>query len=55
MKAVQRVWTAGHERLAHLSSEGVNFIVEGSGHDIETDRPGRVVSAIAEVLSQVRP
>lgn len=52
MKAVQRVWTAGHDRLAQLSRVGVNFVVHNSGHYIQLDRPSVVISAIMEVISE---
>jgi pimeloyl-ACP methyl ester carboxylesterase len=54
MKAIQRVWEQGHDRIAHQSSIGVNFIVHHSGHFIQLDRPGVVTSAIAEVVSQTK-
>ncbi|MGB6985025.1 MAG: alpha/beta hydrolase [Candidatus Aquilonibacter sp.] len=54
MTAVDRVWTAGHDRVAQLSSVGVNFVVTQSGHSIQEDRPAVVASAIAEVMSQAR-
>lgn len=54
IKAIQRVWTAGHDRLARLSSVGVNLIVRHSGHFIQLDRPVVVISAVNEVVSQAR-
>lgn len=54
MRAVARVWTAGHDRLAGLSSVGVNSVIRHSEHDIELDRPGVVTAAIAKVVRQVR-
>jgi len=54
MQAVQRVSEEGHERLAQWSTVGVNFTVQHSGHDIQTERPAAVISAIAEVLDQAR-
>jgi pimeloyl-ACP methyl ester carboxylesterase len=54
MKAIQRAWTAGHNRIARLSSVGVNYIVHHSGHFIQEDRPSVVVSAVSEVVSQAR-
>ena len=54
MKAVNRVWTAGHDHLARLSSVGVNFVVSHTEHSIQLDRPTVVASAIAEVVSQLR-
>lgn len=53
-KAMEQVWNAGHDRIAHRSSVGVNFLVHHAGHFIQDDRPSVVVSAIAEVLSQAR-
>lgn len=54
MRAVDRVWTAGHDRLAHLSSVGVNFVVPHSEHYIQLDRPGVVTGAVLEVVRQAR-
>lgn len=54
MRAIQRVWTAGHDRLARLSSVGVDFTIHRTGHYIQVQQPAEVVSAIAEVVSQVR-
>ncbi|MGB6985290.1 MAG: alpha/beta hydrolase [Candidatus Aquilonibacter sp.] len=54
MEAVQRVSEEGHDRLAHLSSIGINFIVYHTGHDIQREHPSAVISAIAEVLDQAR-
>ncbi len=50
-KAMERAWNAGHERMARRSTVGVNFLVHGSGHFIQDDRPSVVISAVAEVLS----
>jgi len=54
MRAVDRVWTAGHDRLAHLSSVGVNFVIPHSEHDIQLNRPAVVTGAVAEVVSQAK-
>lgn len=54
LNAIERVWTAGHDRLARLSSVGANFVVHHSGHYIQIDRPSVVTSAISEVVSQAR-
>jgi pimeloyl-ACP methyl ester carboxylesterase len=54
MRAVQRVWTAGHDRLARLSSVGVNFVIPRSEHLIQIDRPTVVTAAVAEVVSQAK-
>ncbi len=52
MREVNRVWTAGHDRLAHLSTVGVNFVITHSEHFIQLDQPAVVTGAIAEVISQ---
>lgn len=56
--AAQRAeWVAkdkAEERLARLSSVGAHFVVAGSSHAIMLDRPPAVISAIEEVLDQVR-
>ena len=54
MEAIQRASEEGHDRVAHLSSIGVNFTVHHTGHDIQNERPSAVISAIAEVLDQAR-
>ncbi len=54
MRAIERVKEEGDARLAHLSTIGVCFIVHDTGHDIPTNRPSVVISAIAEVLDQAR-
>ncbi len=54
MRAIDRVWTAGHDRLARLSSVGVNFVIHHSEHFIQLDRPAVVTAAIAEVVSQAK-
>jgi len=48
------VWTRGHDRVAALSSRGVNRIVPGAGHYIQLYRPSAVVSAVDEIVDQVR-
>jgi pimeloyl-ACP methyl ester carboxylesterase len=50
MRAVENVWTAGHERLARLSSAGVHSVVPRSGHFIQLDQPSAVTAAIADVV-----
>ncbi len=54
MRAVNRVWTAGHHRLARLSSGGVNCVIRHSEHDIQLDRPAVVTAAVAKVVRQAR-
>ena len=43
-----------HERIAALSSRGVHRVVAGSGHSIQIERPSAVISAVDEVVDQVR-
>ncbi len=45
---------AAHERIAATSSIGTDIIVAHSGHDIQNERPAVVISAINEVIDQVR-
>ena len=42
------------ERVAALSSSGVHYVVDGSGHYIQKDRPSAVISAVDEVVDQAR-
>ena len=49
----QRIWVGDLQlRLAHLSRRGKQEIVEGSGHDIPTERPEAIVSAVREVRAE---
>lgn len=56
--AAQRAeWSAkdrAEERLARLSAVGAHFVIAGSSHAIQLDRPSVVISAIEEVVSQAR-
>jgi len=54
MRAVERVWTAGHDRLARLSSAGVHSVISHSEHFIQLDRPAVVTAAVAKVVSQAK-
>jgi pimeloyl-ACP methyl ester carboxylesterase len=48
----QRVWVNDLQmRLAHLSKGGRRIIVEGSGHDIPSDRPESIVDAVRELCA----
>lgn len=51
---VNREWGKMQEELAHLSSNGSHIVVQGSGHDIQIDKPKAVVDAIRSVLAQTR-
>ncbi len=52
--ALIRVWNAGHERLAHLSSAGVHSVVPHTEHFIQIDQPAVVIDAITKVVSQAK-
>ena len=54
MREVQRVWSAGHERIAHLSSAGTHSVVAKSGHFIQIDQPAVVTAAIENVVKMAR-
>jgi pimeloyl-ACP methyl ester carboxylesterase len=52
-RSYSKVWIALHEDLAHLSSRGVHRIINGSGHEIQLDKPQAVIDAVDEVLRQL--
>jgi pimeloyl-ACP methyl ester carboxylesterase len=54
MRAVNRAWKAGHDRLARLSSAGSNVVISHSEHFIQLDRPEVVISAVAKVVNQTK-
>jgi pimeloyl-ACP methyl ester carboxylesterase len=46
----QRTWVDDLQmRLARLSTHGRRIVVQGSGHDIPSDRPNSIVNAVNEV------
>ncbi len=50
-------WILGkrlHDRIAALSSRGINFVIAGSEHAIQIDHPFAVISAVDEVEDQAR-
>ncbi|MBC8281312.1 MAG: alpha/beta hydrolase [Chloroflexi bacterium] len=47
-------WLYSQRELAGLSTTGVQFVAEGSGHCIQCDRPDVVVDAIKEMADGVR-
>ena len=49
-----KLWNGMHDKLARLSSAGINRVVPGSGHYIHLDKPDAVVDAVAEVVSRAR-
>ncbi len=47
-------WNAGHDRLAALSSNGVNIVVRHAGHYIQLDQPGIVIGQIERMVEELR-
>ena len=47
-----KLWNGLHDKLASLSTIGINRKVEGSGHYIQIDKPEAVISAVEEVLAK---
>ena len=54
MRAINAAWKAGHDRLARLSSVGVNQVVQRSEHDIALDRPMVVTAAVTSIVHRAR-
>jgi pimeloyl-ACP methyl ester carboxylesterase len=52
--AIERVWSAGHDRLARLSSAGVHTVVPHSGHFIQLEQPAVVTAAVTDVVSKAK-
>jgi len=48
-------WGAGHDAYAALSSRGRNQLVPDSTHAIQMWKPEVVISAVADVLDDIRP
>jgi pimeloyl-ACP methyl ester carboxylesterase len=49
----QRIWVDDLQmRLARLSTRGRRIMVQGSGHDIPSDRPGYIVTAVHELCTE---
>ncbi len=51
---VEAAWRAGHDRIAALSTRGINTIVPGARHYVQIDRPEAVVEAVRRVVEAVR-
>jgi pimeloyl-ACP methyl ester carboxylesterase len=47
---VENGWIAMHDQLAAQSSRGVNCVIAGVGHAIQTDKPDDVIEAIRQVI-----
>ena len=48
------IWIQMHDRMASLSSRGVNRTVAGSTHHIQLVRPQAVIDAVNEVVAEAR-
>lgn len=48
------VWNDAHNRIAKLSSRGVNRVVPEATHHIQNSRPDAVISAVNEVVDEWR-
>jgi len=48
-------WGAGHDAYAALSTRGRNQLVPDSTHGIQNHKPEVVISAVIEVLDEIRP
>lgn len=48
---INTAWRGWHDDYAKLSRQGVNLIVQGSGHNIQMDKPQAVIAAINAVLA----
>jgi pimeloyl-ACP methyl ester carboxylesterase len=48
-------WGAGHDAYAALSTQGRNQLVPDSTHGIQNHKPEVVISAVIEVLDEIRP
>ena len=50
--AYEQIWVNDLQlRLAHLSKQGRRLVVPNSGHDMPTDRPDAVVTAVRELCA----
>jgi pimeloyl-ACP methyl ester carboxylesterase len=47
-------WGPAHDAYAALSTRGRSQLVPDSGHTIQIDKPGAVISAVMEVLNEIR-
>lgn len=52
-RSLNRTRIAKHEALAHLSSRGIHRLINGSGHEIQLDKPQAVIDAVDEMLRQL--
>jgi len=52
--AAQRQWIAIQTQLAGLSTRGAQIVLPDSRHAIQFDRPDAVITAVREVVEEVR-
>jgi hypothetical protein len=52
---LQDGWGPAHDAYAALSRRGRNQLVPDSGHNIPINKPEVVISAVNEVLDEIRP
>jgi pimeloyl-ACP methyl ester carboxylesterase len=52
---IQDGWGPAHDAYAALSTRGRNQLVPDSGHNIPINKPEVVISAVNEVLDEIRP
>ncbi|HEY9010151.1 MAG TPA: alpha/beta hydrolase [Devosia sp.] len=50
-KAYEDEMLKSHEEIAALSSQGVDYVVPGAGHDVHLERPQAVVDAVLAVVA----
>jgi pimeloyl-ACP methyl ester carboxylesterase len=54
LMASQRQWIASQTQLAQLSTRGKQIVLPDSRHAIQFDRPDTVISAVRDVVEEVR-
>jgi pimeloyl-ACP methyl ester carboxylesterase len=47
-------WAAAQEAMARLSTDSRLLVAKGSGHYVQLEQPGLVISAVEEVVARVR-
>ena len=52
--ALSALWRTGHDELAALSTSGANSLAEGTGHQIQLEKPDAVISAVDQVVDDVQ-
>jgi pimeloyl-ACP methyl ester carboxylesterase len=53
-KFLERAWTEAQEELTHPSTSSSHTVVNGSGHNIQLDRPELVIAAIRQIADKYR-